>query len=76
LIPTSESSKRSITKTSMIVKDSILYARCIDPMSGKLEKRDTFLGAALKFIGGVAFLIAMLWVIIQYGAFVQRIIGG
>ncbi len=50
----------------MIVKDSILYARTISPVSGKYEKQDTFLMAALKVIGGAIVLTLAIGIIFTF----------
>jgi hypothetical protein len=55
---------------NMIVDNSILYARAIDPLSGRIEKQDTFLCAALKFVAGYVIGIIVLTVLYWVFSFI------
>jgi hypothetical protein len=49
-----------------MLNESLLWARTISP-TGRIVKRETFLGAALAFIVFAAGILAIFYVAIQYG---------
>jgi hypothetical protein len=56
-----------------MLDESILWTRAIEPTTGRIEKRDTFLGAVLKIVGGAVFLGAVVYAVILIGSVWQYV---
>ena len=56
-----------------MLKENLLAGKSVGPDDGKLEKRDTFLGASLKFIAGVIIGSAVIYAVILIGAVWQYV---
>ena len=45
-----------------MIRENLLWGMMIDPMSGRIVKRDTIVGAAVKVVGGAVLIVGFLYI--------------
>jgi hypothetical protein len=47
-----------------MIRESLLWSMMVDPISGRIVKRDTFLGAAVKVVAGSIIIAVVAYLLV------------